>query len=142
MQRVNLDWANLTFSYIKTDGHMEYRFKDGTWDNGIFVKNDTINLNIAATCLHYGQECFEGIKVFERADGKVSIFRVEENAKRMKMTAEKILMQPFPEDKFVEAISKLVKFNKQFIIPNISSQNYLYRKWYSINKCIKLAGKK
>jgi len=117
MERANLDWSNLTFSYMKTDGHIQYRFKDGKWDDGVIVSEDTINLNIASTCLHYGQECFEGIKVFEQADGSVSIFRVDENAKRMKGSAEKIFMASIPEEKFKEAIFRIVKHNKKFIPP-------------------------
>jgi len=117
MERANLDWGNLTFAYTKTDGHLQYHFKDGKWDDGQIVTNDTLNLNIAATCLHYGQECFEGIKVFEQEDGKISIFRVDENAKRMRNSAEKILMEPFPAEKFKEAIFRLVKLNKRFIPP-------------------------
>jgi branched-chain amino acid aminotransferase len=118
MERAQIDWKNLTFGYTKTDGHLQYRFKDGHWDDGEVVMDDMISLNIAATCLHYGQECFEGIKVFEQANGKVSIFRVDENAKRMRRSAEKTLMEPFPEDKFVEAIFRLVQLNKRFIPPH------------------------
>jgi len=117
MERANLDWGNLAFDYKKTDGYIRYHFKNGKWDDGQIVEEDTINLNIAATCLHYGQECFEGIKVFEQQNGKISIFRADENAKRMHRTAEKILMEPFPENKFIEAISRVVKFNKRFIPP-------------------------
>ena len=117
MKRTNLDWGNLAFDYKKTDGHIRYHFRDGKWDDGQIVEEDTINLNIAATCLHYGQECFEGIKVFEQQNGKISIFRADENAKRMHRTAEKILMAPFPEDKFIDAILRVVKFNKRFIPP-------------------------
>lgn len=117
MERAALDWKNLTFGYTKTDAHLQYRFKDGRWDEGEIVQNDTINLSIAATCLHYGQECFEGLKVFEQANGNISVFRVDENARRMRRSAEKTLMEPFPEDKFVEAIFRLVNLNKRFIPP-------------------------
>ena len=117
MERANLDWSNLAFDYKKTDCHIRYQFSSGKWDDGQIVEEDTINLNIAATCLHYGQECFEGIKVFEQQNGKISIFRADENAKRMHRTADKILMAPFPEDKFIDAILRVVKLNKRFIPP-------------------------
>lgn len=117
MERANLDWGNLAFDYKKTDGHIRYHFKDGKWDDGQIVEDDHINLNIASTCLHYGQECFEGIKVFEHKDGKITIFRANENAQRMHNTAKKILMEPFPQDKFIEAIIRVVQFNKRFIPP-------------------------
>lgn len=117
MERANLDWTNLEFSYIKTDYHLEYYFKDGKWSEAQIKKSDKIELHMAATALHYGQQCFEGLKAFERADGKISIFRVNENAKRMKRSAEKIKMEPFPEDKFIEAVFKVVQLNRRFIPP-------------------------
>ncbi len=117
MERANLDWENLTFQYVKTDYHLEYYFKDGKWSEAKIVEGDTIQLHMAATALHYGQECFEGLKAFEQADGTISVFRPEENAKRMINSAQKILMEPFPEDKFLEAVTKVVQLNRRFIPP-------------------------
>ncbi len=117
MERANIDWKNLPFDYYKTDCHLEYYFRNGKWDTGKVVSDDILELPISATCLHYGQEAFEGIKVFEQKDGKISVFRVEENAKRMIRSAEKILMEPFPENMFIDAVSKLVRLNKRFIPP-------------------------
>ncbi len=117
MERANLDWENLTFQYVKTDYHLEYYFKDGKWSEAKIVENDTIELNIAATALHYGQECFEGLKAFEQADGTISVFRPDENAKRMINSAKKILMEPFPEEKFLEAVTEIVRLNRRFIPP-------------------------
>ena len=117
MDKADLNWSKLTFSYQKTDCHLEYCFRDGKWDEGQVVEKDILSLGIASTCLHYGQECFEGIKVFESKDGKAQIFRVEENARRMIRSAKKILMEPFPEDMFIDAIFKLVRLNKRFIPP-------------------------
>ncbi len=118
MEKADLNWPELPFGYMKTNCHLEYYFRDGKWDDGQAVEDDTINLNIAASCLHYGQECFEGIKVFGNPEGGAQIFRVEENAKRMVRSATKIMMEPFPEDMFKEAIFKLVKLNKEFIPPH------------------------
>jgi branched-chain amino acid aminotransferase len=117
MDRANLDWTNLPFGYVKTDCHLEYIFRDGKWDGGKIVYDDMVQLSMAATCLHYGQECFEGIKVFENKDGKVTIFRVEENARRMIRSAEKLLMAPFPEDMFIKACTRVVQLNKRYIPP-------------------------
>ncbi len=117
MERANLDWGNLIFSYTKTDCHLEYTFSDGNWDDGVVKEKDRLDLSIAATCLHYGQECFEGVKVFEHKDGKVSVFRVEENARRMIRSAKKIKMAPFPEEKFIDAVKRIVRLNKRFIPP-------------------------
>lgn len=117
MERANLDWGKLSFGYMKTDFHVEYRFSNGKWDAGREVADDQINLNIAATCLHYGQQAFEGLKAFEHKDGRVSVFRVEENARRMINSAEKILMAPVPEEIFIAAVERVVRLNRRFIPP-------------------------
>lgn len=117
MERADLNWSELTFGFMKTDCHLEYYFRNGKWEDARIVEDDTLHLNMAATCLHYGQEAFEGLKAFEQKDGTISVFRVEENARRMKNSADKILMQPFPEDMFIEAVEKIVKLNKRFIPP-------------------------
>lgn len=117
MERANLNWSELTFGYLKTDCHLEYYFSDGKWDDGRVIEDDTLHLHMASTCLHYGQEAFEGLKVFEQKDGTISVFRVEENARRMVNSANKILMEPFPENKFIAAVERLVKLNKRFIPP-------------------------
>ncbi|MFQ5753636.1 MAG: branched chain amino acid aminotransferase, partial [bacterium] len=127
MQKANLDWQQLPFGYIKTDCHLEYYYRDGKWDEGTVVEEDTVTLNIAATCLHYGQECFEGVKVFEDPQGRALIFRVEGNAERMANSARKLLMQPFPEDKFINAIFKLVRLNQRFIPPHGSGASLYIR---------------
>jgi len=117
MERANINWSELAFGYQKTDCHLEYYFKNGAWEEAKIVEDDILHLNIASTCLHYGQEAFEGLKVFEQKDGTISVFRVDENAKRMMNTAKKILMQPFPENMFIEAVEQLVKLNSKYIPP-------------------------
>lgn len=72
---------------------------------------------MAATTLHYGQEVFEGLKAFRGADGKIRIFRLEENAKRMRESAKGLLMEPIPVELFEEMCIKAVKLNERFIPP-------------------------
>jgi branched-chain amino acid aminotransferase len=117
MKKANLNWKNLAFDYVKTNCHLEFYFKNGKWDDGTIVKDDKITLDIAATCINYGQECFEGIKVFESKDKLALIFRVEENAKRMAKSAKKLLMPPFPPEKFIDAVFKIVRLNQDFLPP-------------------------
>ena len=115
--RVDLNWKELPFAYIKTDGHVEYKYSDGKWDDGMIVEEDKISLSISAVCLHYGQECFEGMKVFEAKDGRVLMFRPEENAMRMFRTAKKLVMAQPPADMFVNGCERVVRHNKRFIPP-------------------------
>jgi len=117
MGKADLNWSELGFGYMKTNCHLQFHFKDGKWSDVQIVDEDRITLGISSTCLHYGQECFEGLKAFEAKNGDVQVFRVDENAKRMIRTAEKILMQPFPQDKFIDAVMQLVSLNREFIPP-------------------------
>jgi branched-chain amino acid aminotransferase len=117
MERANLDFANLDFGYRKMDSNIRYYYKDGKWDNGKLYKEETLNMHVAATCFHYGQNCFEGLKVFETKGGEVAAFRPIENFKRMVRSAQKIYMVPPTEEIFFDALNKVVKDNKKFIPP-------------------------
>ncbi len=127
MEKVDLNWGELPFDYMRTDGHVEYSYTDGAWSDGAIVEDDTINISVSSTCLHYGQECFEGLKAFETKNGRVLVFRPEENAKRMIRTAHKIHMVPPTEDIFVAAVERLVRKNRRFIPPHGSGASLYIR---------------
>jgi branched-chain amino acid aminotransferase len=113
----DLNWSELPFDYVRTDCHLEYVYRDGKWDQGTVAEDDTITISVASTCLHYGQECFEGLKVYETKDGRALAFRPEENARRMEYTAKKTLMIAPPAELFVEAVDRIAKLNRRFIPP-------------------------
>lgn len=113
----NIDWKNLGFAYMDTNCHIRYVWKDGKWGAGELVESPYMSIHIAATALHYGQEAFEGLKAFCRKDGKVSLFRPQENAKRMQTTARRTCMAEVPEAMFVDACQRVVKANLEFVPP-------------------------
>lgn len=113
----NIDWKNLSFSYMKTDYNVRCYYRDGKWGELEISSSEYVEMHIAATCLHYGQEAFEGLKAFRGADGKVRIFRWEENWKRMVRSAQGILMAEPTEEVFHNAIVKAIKMNERFIPP-------------------------
>ncbi len=117
MDTATLDYANLPFGYMKTDANIRYWFRDGAWSAGELTSDETVPLHMAATCLHYGQEIFEGLKVFGRRDGRIQTFRVEENAKRIQNSARKLLMEPVPTEIFRDAVQRVVKANRRFVPP-------------------------
>lgn len=127
MTPANLDWANLTFSYTPTDYNVRCTYKDGQWGPIEVSDSEYIPMHIAASCLHYGQESFEGLKAFRGKDGKVRIFRMEENAKRFIRSAEGISMQPMPVELFCEMVRKVVKLNERFIPPYGTSASLYIR---------------
>lgn len=117
MKETEIDWGNLSFSYMKTDYNVRCTYKDGKWGEIEVSDSEYIPLHIAAACLHYGQESFEGLKAFRGKDGKVRVFRMKENAKRFIRSAEGIMMQPLPEELFCEMVRKVVKLNERFVPP-------------------------
>ena len=112
-----IDWGKLGFQYTKTRSNIRYHYKNGKWSEGVLTQDTNISIHIASTCLHYGQECFEGLKAFKCKDGKVKLFRPWENAKRMSDTSKYLLGPELPEKLFIEACTRLVQDNLDFIPP-------------------------
>ena len=112
-----IDWANLSFGYVPTDINVRCTYRDGMWGPIEETDSEYINIHMAATALHYGQELFEGLKAFRGKDGKVRIFRLEENAKRIIESAKGLMMEPVPVELFAEMVKRVVKANERFIPP-------------------------
>mgnify|MGYP000529171988 CR=1 FL=1 len=87
-----LDWSNIGFGYRRTDANVRCVYKDGAWGEVQVCTDENITLHMAATCLHYGQDAFEGLKAFRGVDGKVRLFRPDENAKRMINSANRLCL--------------------------------------------------
>ncbi len=112
-----LDWKNLPFGYIKTDYNIRCTYKDGKWGKIEVSDSEYVSVHMAATGLHYGQEAFEGMKAYRGKDGKIRLFRWDENAKRLIRSAEGVLMAQVPMELFHEAVLKVVKLNEKFVPP-------------------------
>ena len=113
----NFDWGSLPFGYTKTDFNIRCVNKDGKWGKLEVSSSEYIDIHIAATGLHYGQEAFEGLKAYMGKDGKIRLFRWEENAKRMLGSANGIKMATVPVEMFREALFKVIQLNKRFVPP-------------------------
>lgn len=111
------DWKNLPFGYLKTDWNIRCYFRNRKWGELETSSSEYVNIHIAATGLHYGQEAFEGMKAFRGKDGKVRVFRWNENAERFRRSAAGIRMAEVPEEIFKEAIWKAIRMNERFIPP-------------------------
>ncbi|MBS5787443.1 branched-chain amino acid aminotransferase [Clostridioides mangenotii] len=117
MQKKDIEWSELGFDYMKTDKSYVSYWKDGSWDDGSLVDGDTVTINQGSTCLHYGQQCFEGLKAYTNKEGGIQLFRPEENALRMQRSCKRLLMPEVPVDKFVNACIELVKANEAYVPP-------------------------
>ena len=113
----NIDWANLKFGYMPTDYNVRCYYRNGKWGEIEVSSSEIINIHMAATALHYGQEAFEGMKAFRCPDGKIRAFRIKDNAERLQSTCRGILMPELPTELFEAMVKKVVKLNERFVPP-------------------------
>ncbi len=112
-----INWNDIGFGYIKTDYNVRCYYRNGEWGKIEVSSSENVSIHMAATALHYGQEAFEGLKAFKGKDGKVRLFRWEENAKRLQRSAKGILMPEVPIDLFKKMVKKVIRKNQRFIPP-------------------------
>lgn len=122
---MNINWEELKFSYTETDYIVRASFhgqwKDGQlvgeWGEPFATQDKILPMHVCATALQYGQEAFEGLKVFRGVDDKIRVFRWRANAERMQRSAVGLYMAPVPTDLFGKAVKLAVKKNIAFIPP-------------------------
>lgn len=112
-----IDWGNLGFGYIKTDYRYVSNYKNGKWDEGELTTDEKVVLNESAGVLQYAQTCFEGLKAYRTANGKIVCFRPDMNAKRMADTCRRLEMPVFSEERFVDAVVQVVRKNIDYVPP-------------------------
>lgn len=117
MEKKNIDWANLGFSYIQTDKRYVANYVDGQWQKGQLIDDATVAINECACVLQYAQTAFEGMKAYTTEDGKIVVFRPDMNAKRLQDSCKGLVMPEVPEEVFLEAIDELVKANAAYVPP-------------------------
>ncbi|MBR2398749.1 MAG: branched-chain amino acid aminotransferase [Alistipes sp.] len=124
---VNIDWKNLGFDYVKTNVNARFYYKNGEWSEMEITDDEYIKMHMSTTCLHYGLECFEGLKAFRGVDGKVRLFRADENAKRMQASARKLCLPVPSVEMFVDACREVVSRNIDFVPPYESGASLYLR---------------
>lgn len=116
-KKVNIDWNNLGFEYIKTDFRYISTWKNGSWDEGHLTEDNMLTISEASCALHYGQQCFEGLKAYKTKNGDIQLFRPNRNAARLNNSLNKLLMPEIPEEKFIDACMQVVKANEHYVPP-------------------------
>lgn len=137
MEKQNIDWSNLGFGYFKTDKRFVSDYKDGAWDNGALIEDDMITMSECACVLQYAQTIFEGMKAYTTEKGETVVFRPDLNAERFANSARRMEMPVYPEDKFVDAVLKVVKANESYVPPYGSGATLYVRPYmFGINPVI------
>ena len=129
MEKKDLDWSNLGFGYVKTDKRYVSNFKNGAWDEGTLTDDADIVLNECAGVFQYAQTVFEGLKAYTTEDGHIVTFRPDLNASRLADSARRLEMPVFPEERFVDAVQKVVEANAAYV-PSYGSGATLYIRPY------------
>ncbi|MCD1023964.1 branched-chain amino acid aminotransferase [Enterococcus sp. SMC-9] len=114
---MKINWDELGFDYIKLPYRFIAHWKNGAWDSGQLTEDEYLPIHEGSTALHYGQQCFEGLKAYSRKDGKVNLFRADQNSARMNRSARRLLMPEVPEELFLGAIKQVVAANREFVPP-------------------------
>ena len=117
MEKKNIDWSNLGFGYVPTDYRFVANYKNGAWEEGGLTTDATVTISEWAGVLQYAQTCFAGMKAYTTEDGRTVIFRPDLNAARMADSCRRLEMPVFPEDKFVDAVVKVVEANEAYVPP-------------------------
>ncbi len=110
-----VDFENLVFGRIFTD-HMFYcDYADGKWQQPKITPYGPMTLEPSARVFHYGQAVFEGMKAYKDEDGKVFLFRPQDNFERINKSAARLAIPEFPQDFFFEGLTELIKIDKEWI---------------------------
>ncbi len=117
LEKKALDWADLDFSYKKTDKSYVSEFIDGKWDEGRLTGEGTVTISECAGVLQYCQSVFEGLKAYTTKDGRIVAFRPDMNASRMESSARRLEMPVFPKERFVDAVIQTIRANAAYVPP-------------------------
>ncbi|MDE6103603.1 MAG: branched-chain amino acid aminotransferase [Oscillospiraceae bacterium] len=110
------DESKLGFGHIFTDHMFIMNYDTGEgWHDARIVPYENISLSPAAMCLHYGQEIFEGLKAYRTAEGKIQLFRPDENFKRMNVSNERMVIPQINEQDAMEALIALLNVEKDWV---------------------------
>jgi len=119
--------ANKGFVYQKTPFRYISRWKDGAWDEGVLSEDAVLHINESSPALHYGQQCFEGLKAYRTAKGELQMFRPDQNSERLNRSCARLMMPSVPLDKFLNACEQVVKANIDLVPPHGQGESFYLR---------------
>ena len=110
-----IDFDHLQFGKVFSDHMFIAEYVNGSWESAKITPFKALEMSPAAVVFHYGQAIFEGLKAYKNASGEISLFRPEENWKRLNRSANRMCMQEVPKEFFLEGIKELVRLDKEWI---------------------------
>ena len=122
-----IDYSKRSFAFYPTEAIVVAKYENGAWGKPVVTSDFNLVVHCFAGVLHYAPECFEGLKVYRGADSRVRMFRPDENAKRMKSSAEYLDMGYPSEEMFIEMCLMCVHANWKHIPPYDSGASLYLR---------------
>ena len=121
------DPTKLGFGTVFTDHMftMEYEEERG-WHDAEIIPLEDLRIHPGAAVFHYGAEVFEGLKAYRTDSGAVQMFRPRDNMQRMRDSAERIQLPDFDAEFMLEAVTKLVELDQDWV-PNVPSASLYIR---------------
>ena len=110
-----LDVDNIPFGKLYSDHMFMADYKNGEWQNLQIKPYEPLSLSPATSALHYGTSIFEGMKAYKNADGEVLLFRPEDNARRLNISAERMCIPEVPESLFMDALTELLRLDSAWV---------------------------
>uniref|UniRef100_K7L582 Branched-chain-amino-acid aminotransferase n=1 Tax=Glycine max TaxID=3847 RepID=K7L582_SOYBN len=122
----DINWDELGFSLVPTDYMYVMKCAKGDkFSQGSILPYGNLEINPSAGILNYGQGIFEGLKAHRTEDGCILLFRPDENAQRMKRSADRLCMPSPSNDQFVNAVKQIVLANKRWVPPSGKGSLYI-----------------
>ena len=120
-----VDFENLPFGKVYTDHMFICTYRDGGWQEPKVIPYQPLSLEPAAKVFHYGQTVFEGMKAYKDAEGKVWLFRPEDNQKRLNISAKRLAIPEVPGAIFMEGLKALLRTDQEWIPRTKGSSLYI-----------------
>ncbi|WP_166332333.1 branched-chain amino acid aminotransferase [Sphingobacterium chungjuense] len=111
----DVDFDNLVFGKILSDHMLVAEYSNGTWNEVSIVPYGNISISPSMSALHYGQSIFEGIKAYKLDDGRVSIFRPDQNWERFNKSAARLQMPEVPKEIFLDGLKQLLEIDQNWV---------------------------
>ena len=121
----SVDFCNLAFGTVFTDHMFICDYKNGAWQTPEIKPYGPMQMDPSAKVLHYGQAVFEGMKAYKDEEGKIWMFRPDENYRRINRSAERLAMPAFPEEYFFDGLNQLLNLEKEWIKTGIENSLYI-----------------
>lgn len=132
----DVDFEKLAFGKVFSDHMLMADFIDGVWQEPKIVPFQKLEMSPSISALHHGQSIFEGMKAYKNDKGDVLLFRPHENYKRLNRSAERMCMEPVPEEIFMKGLVELIKLDKDWVPTKEDYALYIRPIYFAIDEAI------